>query len=75
VKKARSNYLYNWRAVIVKCPNCGTEMENNYVLRLGLSGAIKIEKERNIELQSSLPKISVCPNCGKVDIYVDVESV
>ena len=41
----------------MKCPNCGTEMVNNYVLRLGLSGAIKIEKERNIELQSSLPKI------------------
>jgi len=59
----------------MKCPNCGKEMETNYVLRLGLSGAIKIEKERNIELQSSLPKISVCPNCGKVDIYVDVQSV
>lgn len=58
----------------MKCPNCGTEMENNYVLRLGLSGAIKIEKQRNIELQSFLPKILVCPNCGKVDIYVDVQS-
>ena len=61
--------------VMMNCPNCATEMNGNYIFRLGFSGAIKVEKKRKIEWASPLPEVSVCPDCGKVEIYVDLEAM
>ena len=54
----------------MKCTKCGHEMEGGYSFRLHLAGTIRIEKMES-KKDSMQPAVYVCPNCGKVEIYVD----
>ena len=63
----------NERSCFMKCVKCGHEMEGGYSLRLALAGTVKIEK-MEIKKNSMQPEVCVCPNCGKVEIYVDPQS-
>lgn len=54
----------------MKCVKCGYEMDDGYSFRLALAGTVKIEK-MEIKKKSMQPEVYICPNCGKVEIYVD----
>ena len=54
----------------MKCPNCAAEMEAGYILQLGFSGIIRIAKDKD-NLSSGKVSVSVCPNCGKIEAFVD----
>ena len=54
----------------MKCTKCEHEMEGGYSFRLHFAGTIRIEKMEMKE-NSMQPAVYVCPNCGKVEIYVD----
>lgn len=56
----------------MKCANCGTEMETGYSLKSNTYGTVRIEK---MQIKDRMPQASVCPNCGKVEIYVDVKAI
>lgn len=57
----------------MKCVKYGHEMGGGYSFRLALAGPVKIEK-MEIKKNSMQPEVCVCPNCGKVEIYVDPQS-
>lgn len=56
----------------MKCTNCGIEMEIGYSLKSNSYGIVKIEK---MQTKDRMPQASVCPNCGKVEIYIDVKAI
>jgi len=58
----------------MKCPNCAAEMESGYMLQLGFSGVIRVVKDKD-SLASGKVAVSVCPNCGKIEAFVDYESI
>lgn len=59
---------------MMKCPNCGAEMENGYSLQLGFGGIIRVVRKPD-SLTSGRIDVSVCPDCGKIESYVDVKSI
>lgn len=58
----------------MKCPNCTTEMEHGYTLQLGFSGVIRVIKD-NDSLSPGKVTAAVCPNCGKIEAFVDHKSI
>lgn len=56
----------------MKCTNCATDMETGYSLKANTYGNIRIEK---MQIKDKMPQVSVCPNCGKIEIYVDVNVI
>ena len=58
----------------MKCINCNVEMEGGYILQLSVGGNIKIVKA-GVFRSESCPDVSVCPKCGRVELYVDYNSI
>lgn len=58
----------------MNCSNCTTEMEHGYMLQLGLSGVIRVVKDKD-GLSPGKATAAVCPNCGKLEIFVDYKSI
>ena len=58
----------------MKCPNCFGKMENGYMLQLGISGIIRVVEDKD-SLSPGKVTVSVCPNCGKVEMLVDYGSI
>lgn len=58
----------------MNCPNCATEMESGYVLQIGFSGVIRVVKD-NDSLCSGKVAVLICPNCGKIETFVDFKSI
>lgn len=56
----------------MKCTNCASEMKTGYSLKSNTYGMVRIEK---MQMKDGIPLVSVCPNCGKVEIYVDVNAI
>ena len=54
------------------CSRCNIEMKDDYCLRLGFGGKIKIDKPRTVDLDESL-KVYICPVCHKVELYYNEE--
>ena len=50
-------------------------MENGYALQLASAGTIRVEKEAEPNLALGRIAASVCPGCGKVELYVDHQSI
>lgn len=49
-------------------------METGYMLQLGLSGIIHVVKDKG-SLTAGKVAVLVCPDCGKIEAYVDYESI
>lgn len=58
----------------MQCVNCNMEMEGGYMLQLGFGGNIRIVQASPLKSEAC-PDVSVCPRCGKVDLYVDYKSI
>lgn len=67
-----------------KCNDCNVEMleniriEGQHPFELGSSGSSDIEiiiHGKNIFAKTLSVKCRVCPNCGKVELYVDKEKL
>lgn len=58
----------------MKCSNCGNEMETGYALQLGAAGTIRVVKSEAAPASGRIAA-SVCPNCGKTELFVDYESI
>lgn len=64
------------RRKIMNCPICGTEMKDGYSVHPGLGGFIRVV---NLDVYQAekipLLQLSVCPKCGKIEIFVDVKKI
>jgi hypothetical protein len=58
----------------MRCERWNIEMENGYILQLGIGGAIKIVKPSVFSGTTSLNAL-VCPKCGKVELHVDQQPI
>ena len=56
------------------CPNCGTEMKSGYTLQLGFGGSVRVVKKADTPVSDQIALL-VCPNCGKLEPFVDYESI
>ena len=58
------------------CKNCGAEMKGGFSIHPGLGGFIRVVKLDEYQAEKiPLLKLSICPQCGKTEIYVDVEKI
>lgn len=58
----------------MKCSICGTDMKGGYSLVLGYSGTIRIQA-LPVEENIPSPDVYICPNCGKVELSVDLKNL
>ncbi|MCH3916800.1 MAG: hypothetical protein LKE40_04930 [Spirochaetia bacterium] len=57
------------------CTRCGTELVEGYELKGQDKNSLFIQKEGICGLSLNYVKAAVCPQCGKVEIYVDPEKL
>ena len=60
-----------------KCDNCNIEMIENTNLHTDYVGGVKFEEQVFLEKENDVTKrikARVCPNCGKVELFVDLEN-
>lgn len=53
----------------MKCTECGNKMNSGYCLKANTYGTISIERGK---VKEGMPQVWVCPECGKVEIRVEV---
>ena len=58
----------------MKCISCNVEMDGGYFLQLSLGGNIKIVKDDRFS-SGACPEVAVCPKCGRIELYVDYNSI
>ena len=54
-----------------KCVRCGAEMEEDFSLSGGYGNVIR----RKGTTKAVYPKAAVCPECGEITLYADVENL
>lgn len=61
-----------------KCTRCQTVMMENYDIKVegGAYGIVIANSDKKLfPKRIGKPKVAVCPNCGEISIYVDIEKL
>lgn len=55
----------------MKCSNCSTEMMDGFAF--ALRNGVTIRPGYDEEETRPTPEVFICPNCGKVELYMDLK--
>ena len=58
-----------------KCSRCNVQLVEDYTIVGGDKKSLTLSKEGICGLSLNHVKVAVCPKCGKIELYVEPESL